>query len=351
MMMRMVLVGLVAALGLTNPTPIQCSQWWSSIRFVGAAALADWDHWHPQATGDERAVYRLQAFVPRRQAGSDRARLAEGKPPSSPIRHAPAEHLVDRQCLKDGNAAGAIGRRESDSLPDLPKEVFENPTLVFEPLTIPEAETGGVAYELNRMAEGIGIKLADLPEVSKKRSSATDLELVPFGRSDDLAAWLLAGMLTAPKPVVAAEQKAALTCDLHRPSAALDCVELPGCGFDTDDEPGDLARTAAVAIAAVPDSPSDAGENSWLPAIDFDASPDYCENRSTLSWREATASAGPPLERNDGPSLGSDRSGRISHPQPDISADLQRAMVLTRDAFEAWLTFVRNGSPIEITKR
>src|SRR5690349_4588011 len=76
MMLRLALVGMVAALGVTLPAQPECEKWFESVQTWAAATLADWDTWKPGEEGNDCRPYaRGQTDCP--QCRLARARLAE----------------------------------------------------------------------------------------------------------------------------------------------------------------------------------------------------------------------------------------------------------------------------------
>ncbi len=51
MMLRLALVGVVAALGVTLPTQTSCDNWLTASERWARSVLADWDTWRPRADG------------------------------------------------------------------------------------------------------------------------------------------------------------------------------------------------------------------------------------------------------------------------------------------------------------
>jgi len=158
----MVLVGLVAALGVTIPTPTQCSQWWSSVRDVGSAVLADWDHWKPREKNEVQSVLQLPAVIALQRPAVIPVRHKPSQPVVSPRRTVePYEsrmHLIAAHHVRLPKTDDVEVKASSETWPDLPSNVFQTRPIVFEPMVISGDLNGGVAYDLNRMAEGIGIK-------------------------------------------------------------------------------------------------------------------------------------------------------------------------------------------------
>jgi len=55
MLLRLALVGTVAALGVTLPSQARCRQWFDAAQDWASGVLADWDTWQPGAINSDRA--------------------------------------------------------------------------------------------------------------------------------------------------------------------------------------------------------------------------------------------------------------------------------------------------------
>src|SRR5438270_33709 len=56
MISRLVLVGIVAALGVSVPGRPECESWFNSAREWASAQLADWDTWRPSEADSRRVA-------------------------------------------------------------------------------------------------------------------------------------------------------------------------------------------------------------------------------------------------------------------------------------------------------
>ena len=382
MTMRMVLVGLVAALGVTVPTPTQCSQWWLSIRNVGSAALADWDHWTPPGRNELQGVSELPPVVSRERPTGDQARdevqrgdvsadgLAEGRAAGTPLI---AAHHMKLPATDD-----AASQNTGETWADLPDNVFESRPIVFEPLVISANLYVGVAYELNRMAEGIGIKAstaggvksttrpsepaAALPRLAAKVEKepafarnrvAAEPAIVPFSRIDNLDAGLWAGLIQSAERVLAGDGEASsFTPALARVTSKLE-GGLPGEPHVALDEWIDFDGPDLIFAELARPDPSDLAiaemEGGSIPILGAAGELDPAESLDVLPWSEAQT-----YDRRDSePVVQPTHPLKTSDPvcEPPISSDLKQAILLTKDALNAWVNLVRRGSALKVTKR
>jgi hypothetical protein len=147
MTLRMVLVGLVAALGVTTPTPTQCGQWWSSIRSVGVAALADWDHWQPREARGSQPVFRLAPLALHNLPSPAVGACSETGPAFARRRtriEAEGRPLIAAHHVKAPTPEEVAARDESETWPDLPGNVFDGSVVVAR---TPKTEPPAVAVQ------------------------------------------------------------------------------------------------------------------------------------------------------------------------------------------------------------
>jgi hypothetical protein len=192
MTMRMVLVGLVAALGVTVPTPTQCSQWWLSVRNVGSAALADWDHWTPRDTNDLQGIFQLPPEVAREQRTVEQARPEEHPAAvRGDLLILPGDWLQPRTAARSLHplltliaahhfrlpANDELSSRDNPVIwPDLPDSVFQTPPLAFEHLAVSGDLKGALAYDLDLMAVELGIEMP----ITSRTQLPSDRSLSPY---------------------------------------------------------------------------------------------------------------------------------------------------------------------------
>jgi hypothetical protein len=378
----MVLVGLVAALGVTIPTPTQCNQWWLSVRNVGSAALADWDHWKPHGKNELQGVLYLSPMVAREQPTGGQVRHEETRPAASPDRigesQASAGRVIAAHHMKLPKPNEVTSRDKSETWPDLPANVFQTRPLVFEPLVISGDLNGGVAYDLNRIAEGIGIKpptasgtriatgpgkppgaLARVAGKIKKEPASPRNEVapepvnVPISRIDNLEAGLWAGLIQSAEHVVAEDRKApSSTPPLARLFSKLE-HGLPRSPHVALDEWLDFDGADLIGAESTQAVPSDLviadEEGGSIPILGSDRGFDPVESPDLVPWPDALAFDRRDFEPVVGPAHPLKTTDVVS--QPEISSDLKQALLLTKDAFNAWMNLVRRGSSFKITKR
>jgi hypothetical protein len=107
MIARLVLVGLVAALGVTLPSRRDCARWMDSNQKWACALLADWDRWEP----NESDAYCLPAES--QQILSDKGRLAR------------IQHKDDRRAsirATGAEASKSAGHQHSPRVNNLPHD-------------------------------------------------------------------------------------------------------------------------------------------------------------------------------------------------------------------------------------
>jgi len=303
---RMLLVGLVAALGVTIPTPYQCSQWWLCVQNVGSAALADWDHGKPDNHQELRGILRLPPAIARKQPVRESVRPDETRTAlsvcgsvESQAAGGPRKAVGQRNLTQPRTAARREGAK---SWANLPADVFQTPTIVFEPLVISGDPDAGVAYELNRMSDGIGIKepanlgskkhsAPSTPSVASVRLAGTSERELSSGtiafaacsRIDNLDVGLWAGLFQSAERAMAEDQ-----------------------------------------VSAFP-TPTPTRFSSDI--------------KTARRNPEAVLKPAHPL------------TSRNVSAEPEIASDFKHAILLTKDALNAWMGLVRRGSSLTITKR
>jgi hypothetical protein len=157
MISRLVLLGMVAALGVTLPSEQECARWFDAMRVWASAELADWDTWKPK----DRDLGHGLVRPPRGRFACSESATRRGAVPDqrSPSNHSLARPQ-DRARLASGSAAAANPLPAKD-LPSQPKRVS------FEPIALDHTLESGVAYELNHMSEGteMGVAAAKTGEI------------------------------------------------------------------------------------------------------------------------------------------------------------------------------------------
>jgi len=146
MFLRLALVGMVAALGVTLPSQPKCESWSGSARSWASAVLADWDTWKPREGDDDRVLdAHGRAGCPQCRLARARLAAADRKPAAA----ATPSHAV----LLIENPA--VAPRDAQPSPTENRE-----SVAFE-LNAPDEDVfGRVAFELNRLTAAIGIPIA-----------------------------------------------------------------------------------------------------------------------------------------------------------------------------------------------
>ena len=403
MISRLVLVGMVAALGISLPSWPECESWFHSAREWASAQLADWDTWRPRET-DSCRLADAPAPAPRefrpRPAGSVVARGGDSR--TGPFATAPSRTLgAPSGRHPGGETVTGIGQTPG------PK------ALAFHPIAVDDHPVADFALELNRWAEGLDIQ----PSMIASRASATDRAPVPARDSD---AWELviascrsaeasglSGTVAAPVGAHPARIGASdPIADLfeenpegYEPSAeglASSVVgELPAGAvrlrFDPIEPPADLAGGIAEELNRFAEGIGDRPEETWdrlvrsprfepIEATDAESGIAYELNRAS----EGLELVLPRLENPDPPAPQLLTRGRTSGADPaspsrpglqarlpklDPRADrfpgggepnanrapansgLGQAIRLTRDAAFAWMDVLKGPARVTMTLR
>ncbi len=382
MTMRMLLVGLVAALGVTIPTPTQCSHWWLSVRNVGSAALADWDHWTPRGKNELPSVISLPPVAAHERLTGDqvcdRFRQRVASPGCIAQAQAIGARLIAANHMKLPTTDDVASHETSKTWADLPANVFEKRAIVFEPMVISGDLNAGVAYDLNRMADGIGIKPPTgggakiatgpskppgaLPRLAveiknepapARNPFAADLAIVPLSRIDNLDAGLWAGLIQSAEHVLAEDRVPSSSTPVLAQSSSQPESGLPGGPNVTPDEWIECAGTDLIAADSAWPDPSDPGiadeEAGSMPILGADRAFDPALSPDLLPWSQAQAYDRRDSEPVVAPAQPLSAPDAVS--KPEISLELKQAILLTKDALNAWVNLVRRGSVLKVTKR
>ncbi len=152
MMLRLVLVGLVAALGVSIPSQQGGERWFHSAEAWATSLLAEWDTWEP-SEGDEPGVVGTQGHI-----GCEECRLARLRLLANATKGTPT---IDRSVAKlvTAKPASAATPSNSNPSPDAAKEgrssAKAGDTVAFDPTRGDESLETEIAFELNRMSEEI----------------------------------------------------------------------------------------------------------------------------------------------------------------------------------------------------
>ena len=121
MMLRLVLVGVVAALGVSVPSQPSCEHWFESAQAWTTSLLAEWDTWEPEVEDGPRLVGTPNAI------GCEECRLARMRLLASAPETSKAEVIV---------AAGNGTSNVPDKGPGLPipRPVSRVPKRIIQPV-------------------------------------------------------------------------------------------------------------------------------------------------------------------------------------------------------------------------
>src|SRR5262245_19091116 len=159
MISRLVLVGMVAALGISLPSWPECESGFTGAREWASAQLADWDTWRPRE--------------------ADSCRVADAPAPAPrEVRPVPARSVVARvDDSKSGPSAtvpsrsvGAPSGREGGG--EIVARIDQTPgpqAIAFHPIAVDDHPVADMALVLNRWAEGLNIQ----PSMIVSRASPT----------------------------------------------------------------------------------------------------------------------------------------------------------------------------------
>jgi hypothetical protein len=159
MISRLVLVGMVAALGVTLPSWPECEGWCQSAQEWASARLADWDTWRPR---EADSSHQAQPPIPAaREVRPMPVAAAVAGPGDSKTGPTPAPSPAVKAA--------------SDQTPG-PQAIAAHP------IAVADHPVADLALELNRWAEGLDIQ----PSTIVSRASSSDRVPVP---ARSLAAW------------------------------------------------------------------------------------------------------------------------------------------------------------------
>jgi hypothetical protein len=194
MTLRLVLVSLVAAMGLTIPSAPVIESWVASTQNWMNARFADWDTRNPQ-TADYVIVsdfYDMERLAPRPARSSLPATAPEPSDRPGPPNASSAAFSGKPALLQDTQSATV--RPVS----------FVRERKSFEPIWVGEKLNLGIAYELNLKNEGIGVVP---PRVVRKPAATVRFDPIPVVRKVyrevqlELAQWSRTLGLVLPRVV------------------------------------------------------------------------------------------------------------------------------------------------------
>jgi hypothetical protein len=187
MMLRLVLVGMVAALGVTVPGGTNRGGWLISAGRWSNSLLVDWDTWRP----DSRDSQARPVATARHQC--EKCRLARA---AIALRErGPVPSLVVNS-TKSASVQTRIGTEKptAESHHILPADLRGAPASAFESIDVGDDFYAGVAFELNRNNEGIDLvpfpsapyaTLAGSQPIALTEGVETDLPEMLCGGTDE----------------------------------------------------------------------------------------------------------------------------------------------------------------------
>jgi len=147
MFLRLVLVGMVAAMGVTIPSRWGCEHWFNSAGAWASSTLADWDTWSPSdAQGGSHKEIRQKTECPECRLARERARLREQN-----ARTASRSEAVTA-------ASGAIAVAAVPRAAELPAASApvssQQKTVTLQPIQVARDFASGIASVLDGLSEG-----------------------------------------------------------------------------------------------------------------------------------------------------------------------------------------------------
>lgn len=146
MTLRLVLVSMVAALGLTIPSRMDCKRFLSSAETRASSFLAGWDTWRP---GDGAGRRNPGATATRECELCRLARAQVALRTQKPV----AEVAVATTSVSSKVSEAHVSKVQTAVL----ARAVGDPVIAFEPIDVEDEISGGLAFELNRGAEGIDL--------------------------------------------------------------------------------------------------------------------------------------------------------------------------------------------------
>jgi hypothetical protein len=378
MMLRVVLVGGVALLGLTIPSQRGCEVWFASAQSWASAVLADWDNWTPHGRGSSEFSGER---VPR---VCERCRLARERLTGQKC--TPAATAVTRSVASVGLATNPAAAAGFDVLP---ADVFARSAPAFEPTQVPEALSRDADYAVASSAEGwpetpvapepaaAHIALPNAVRFVHVLSSKVEKALIGgLARGLEQAAVRLTPVRTAgpqaadPESTLIADEAfmcglpddeviddSAATVQSTPVATAQETVSVqvadadfdPGCAFETESPTTEAPAPGPAALAA---------ELPW-PIFAPSSAVEQPETRVSTAGQTAPAAADSALGAVKPADASRTRVTTIDdRPQtqtalesPTASSGLKQAVELTRNAAFAWVRVLTGPALVNVTAR
>lgn len=354
MMLRLVLVGIVAGLGVTIPSRPAGQGWFGSAGRWANSVLAELDTWKPDERGSVRVApkeHECEQCRLARVALASRQRTIGATEASRSTKWTPAP---------------AVGRAEKPAI-TLPAAMVSKNTIqrkvVFEPIAVSEDFYAGVAFELNKNAEGLdlpqppALPTAVVVETSPVRTTESlELELpeVLCGATDDDLAEIrsMFDEDAAPANTESSRVAQAIESPVVSPvigaAVSLVCVEPARPVVTTQPLTQVKAQADSLPWPA------------FAPTEPVAKSPTKVVHETTVPWpvfapveaRDDALASETALPRNATPAVTASQSAPIPmHAGSSSEAGLGQAVRLTRQALGAWMSVLVRSEPVQVTAR
>jgi hypothetical protein len=197
MTLRLVLVGIVAALGVSIPSQPSGDHWFDSAEAWAISLLAEWDTWEPSDGGGADPAGKRdhpgceECRLARLRVAANAMRAVAGDPPAPKgVDIAPAPEItasLGESKSGSPDPKAIVGRvQPTVSAAEHALAAKAKSSVAFEPIRVSEPFESGIAYELNRGAEGLGeLAAASAESVAVTTDSEIDLPADAF----ELGVW------------------------------------------------------------------------------------------------------------------------------------------------------------------
>jgi hypothetical protein len=364
MISRLVLVGMVAALGLSIPNWPEFERGFNAFRSWTTAHLAEWDSWQPN---EDDAITVPEVLAPSRpETGpvvTSRVTMREQPPAlARNFEHPERAGEVPSDRRTNGTGSSLVAQQPSRTV------------IAFEPIRVDDDLASSLADELNRLSEGLEIRQAtqvnsetrtrevsigsqvpatihDLPSSALNMSVESRLALglcqfvevsrVDQARSDPTEASDPVVDIFDENPEGYEPTEEGLASDVRQqpiPTAEPSFELIEPCDELTDDLAWELNRLAdGTTVAPEARTIQPPRQPTFEPIIlaeDLDSGTAYELNRASEGLRIVPPEAGRAASQRE-----SARSAR-GETRPVLETDdttLRRAVRMTRDAARAWM--------------
>jgi hypothetical protein len=251
MMLRLVLVGMVAALGVSIPGKPSSENWFDSADAWATALFAEWDTWEPidgrgSTVGTQSHKECEECRLARMRVAASAMAAANGEPPARKLEESVLSKNTD-----------ALARLKTVSQPSK-----ANKSVTVEPFRFQEPLDFESAYELNGLLEGLVAQVEKTPEHAATTSPsvpALPVDDVELEEWDEVAPVMIEPVGVAKSVQIAAYDDEPVSC-LDEEWASIGSPEDAPKGSDSErvlaDLPRDVftpeARPAALAVVAFP---------------------------------------------------------------------------------------------------